>query len=280
MLLDLKKLLEIAEEKRFAVPAFNVYNMETVMGVLQAAEETRAPVIMQTYSRLVASGVAYYVAPIVLAAAHSSSVPICFHLDHGAGETEVIRSLRYGFTGIMYDCSSLPLDQNIAETLRIVELCERAGVFVEGELGHIGSTKDEITNEYTDVDEAIRFIQETGIAALAVQVGTAHGRYKKSPQVAVDRIAAIRKEAKKANVNVPLVLHGGSGIPDEQVRAAIDAGIRKVNFGTDICFTFLDRIFETSRETYAIDLFMKGAVQAVKEFALEKIQLLGAEDKI
>ncbi|MCL2743188.1 MAG: class II fructose-bisphosphate aldolase [Planctomycetaceae bacterium] len=279
MLLDLTKILDIAEAKRFAVPAFNVYNMETVMGIVQAAEEANSPVIMQTYSRLFASGTAFYVAPIVLAAAHAAKVPVCYHLDHGAGHTEIARALRCGCTGIMCDWSSLPLEQNIAETRRTVELCKHTGVSVEGELGYVGTTKDEITTEYTDVDEAVRFIRETGVAALAIQVGTAHGRYKKSPQVAVDRIAAILAEAEKAGVNVPLVLHGGSGIPDEQVRAAIDAGIRKVNFGTDICFAFLDRIFETSREVYAIDLFMKGAVQAVKEFALEKIHLLHAEDK-
>ena len=276
MLVNLKDVLTIAEKGNFAIPAFNVYNMETAMGIIQAAEETRAPIIMQSYSRLFASGAAFYLAPVVLQAAIHSSVPVCFHLDHGAGEMEVMRALRHGCTGIMLDCSSLPLKENIAETLRITKICAEVGVPVEGELGHIGSAKDEITCDYTDVAEAVQFVAETGVAALAIQVGTAHGHYKKAPRVNVERIAEIH--AKIANVS--LVLHGGSGIPDDQVKASIVAGIRKVNFGTDICYSFLDKVFETSRDLVAVDVFMRDAIAAVKNFAIEKIKLLGADRKV
>lgn len=274
MLVNLIDILKIAETKKFAVPAFNVYNMETAMGIFQAAEELRAPVIVQSYSRLFASGSAFYLAPTVLKASEKVSVPVCFHLDHGAGEMEVLRALRYGCTGIMVDCSALPLEENIAATKRYVEICDHVGVPVEGELGHIGTTKESEMAEYTKVDEAVRFAEETKVSALAILVGTAHGRYKKAPRVDIQRIADIH-----AATATSLVLHGGSGIPDDQVRESIQAGIRKVNFGTDICYSFLDKVFETSRDLVAVDIFMRDAIDNVKQFAMEKIRLLDAEGK-
>lgn len=274
MLVNLGQILDIAEKDGFAVPAFNVYNMETVMGVIGAAEEACAPVIIQSYSRLFTNEEGYFVSPVVLAAAKKASVPVCFHLDHGAGLTEVTRALRYGASGIMIDKSALPLEENIAETKKTVDMCAAVGVPVEGELGHVGSVNDAEMSEYTSVDEAKRFVEESGVAALAILVGTAHGRYKKAPVLDIKRIEDI-----KAATGIPLVLHGGSGVPDDQLIAAIKAGIRKINFGTDVCYSFLDKVFETSRELIAIDLFMKDAIKSVKSFALSKIKLLGAENK-
>lgn len=274
MLVNLSEILEIAEKKGFAIPAFNVYNMETVMGIIRAAEETNAPVIIQSYSRLFASEEAFYVAPMVLAAAKKAKVPVCFHLDHGAGKLEMTRALRYGCTGVMVDASMLPLEENIAETKAAVEQCGFVGVPVEGELGHIGSTSDASMSEYTSVEEAKKFVAETGVSALAIMVGTAHGHYKQAPVLDIERISAIH-----AATPAHLVLHGGSGVPDDQLVAAINAGIRKINFGTDVCFSFLDKVFETSRDVYAIDLFMKDAIANVAEFAKSKIRLLGAENK-
>ena len=274
MLVSFEEILDIAVKGNFAVPAFNAYNMETVMGVMEAAEEANAPVIIQSYSRLFTNEEGYFVSPIILAAAKKTSVPICFHLDHGAGTTEVTRALRYGATGIMIDKSALPLEDNIAETKKIVNMCAAVGVQVEGELGHVGSVNDESMAEYTNVDEAVRFVNETGVAALAVLVGTAHGRYKQAPVLDIERISDISKAT-----TLPLVLHGGSGVPDEQIIAAVKAGIRKINFGTDVCYSFLDKIFETSRDLIAIDIFMKDAIKSVKAFAMSKIELLGAKDK-
>lgn len=275
MLVKFKDILALAESKAFAVPAFNSYNMETTIGIIQAAEETKSPVIIQAYSRLFEYGTAFYLAPTILKAAEEAKVPVCFHLDHGTGEEPVVRALRYGCTGIMFDRSSLPFEENAAQTRRIVEMCETCGVSVEGELGHIGTTKEEVTEfVYTEVADAVKFVKQTGVAALAIAVGTAHGRYKKAPEVNVSRIAEIHQAIPAA-----VVLHGGSGIPDEQVRAAIEAGIRKVNFGTDVCYAFLDRVFETSREVFAVDVFMRGAIESVKDFAVSKIQLLGADGK-
>lgn len=274
MLVKLEEILKIAEDGEFAVPAFNVYNMETVMGIMVAAEEANAPVIIQSYSRLFTNKEGYFVSPIIVAAAQKASVPICFHLDHGAGLTEVTRALRYGATGIMIDKSMLPLDENISQTKAIVDMCASVGVTVEGELGHIGSVNDASMGEYTSVEEAQRFVKETSVAALAVLVGTAHGRYKQAPVLDIKRIEDIKKAT-----GIPLVLHGGSGVPDEQLTAAIKAGIRKINFGTDVCYSFLDKVFETSRDIVAVDLFMKDAIESVKNFALEKIRLLGAENR-
>lgn len=275
MLTNLQTILAMAEKGGYAIPAFNVYNMETVMGVIAAAKAERSPVILQSYSRLFTNEEGYYVAPIVRAAAEAADVPVCFHLDHGAGEREVERALRYGATGIMIDASTLPLEENIAATRAVSERCAYVGVGVEGELGHIGSTKDEKLSEYTDPAEAVRYARETGVTALAIMVGTAHGRYKKAPKLDIDRIRTI-----KAETGLPLVLHGGSGVPDEEITAAVAVGIRKINFGTDLCYSFLDAVFATGRDKIAIDLFMKDAIGAVRDFAVSKIRLLGAAGRV
>lgn len=274
MLVNLKEILDIAEKGKFAVPAFNVYNMETVMGVFEAAEELNAPVIIQSYSRLFTNKEAYFLAPIVLAAAKKAKVPICFHLDHGAGYKEVAKAVRYGASGVMIDGSAYEFEKNVEMTKNVCEICNALDIPVEGELGHVGSVNDDSMGEFTKVDEAEEFVKRTDVSALAVLVGTAHGRYKKAPKLDIERIRDI-KEA----VKIPLVLHGGSGVPDDQLLSAVDAGIRKINFGTDVCYSFLDKVFETSRDLVAIDMFMKDAIENVKNFAMSKIKLLGAENK-
>ncbi len=275
MLVNLKEILDMAKEGDYAVPAFNVYNMETVMGILDAAEEAKAPVIMQTYSRLFTNEEGYFVTALALKAAEKASVPVCFHLDHGAGKAEVTKALRYGASGIMIDKSDLEMDENIAYTKDVIEMCSAVGVPVEGEIGHVGSVNDDSMGEYTTVEEAKEYADATGVCALAVLVGNAHGRYKKEPKLDIERIKAI-----DSAIDAHLVLHGGSGIPDETIKEAIKAGIRKINFGTDVCFAFLDQVFATPRTTYAIDMFMKDTIKSVKNFALEKIKLLGAENRV
>ncbi len=272
MLTDLNTVLQIAEDRQCAIPAFNVYNAETAMGVLLAAREANACVIVQMYSRLFTSTEAEFISPAILADIHRSSVKVAFHLDHGASDDAVLKAIRFGCTGVMRDASSLPFEENVVATKRVVDICKAVGVSVEGELGHIGVAKDGVSTEYTKADEAAEFVKATGVNALAILVGTAHGHYKQAPVIAVNRIREI-KEA----TGIPLVLHGGSGVPDDQITASIRAGIRKINFGTDVCLTFLDEVFNTSRDLIAVDVFMKQPVQAVKQFALEKIRLLGAE---
>lgn len=276
MLVSLKEVLDMAQKGGYAIPAFNVYNMETVVGVIEAAKEAKAPIIMQVYPRLVKEGVAYYLAPSILAAAKNADVPVCFHLDHGPSELEMTRALYWGATGIMLDGSALPYEENVAATKRAVETCGYLGLAVEGELGHVGSVNDSGMDEFTDVEQAAEFVKETGVACLAVLVGNAHGRYRKPPKLDIDRVQAIYE----ATNHTPLVLHGGSGISDDQIKMAVKAGIRKMNFATDICYAFQDAVqaeLESPDKRIALDLFMKRPIKAVKEFCLTKIKLLGAE---
>ena len=278
MLVTFKQVLDMAEAGNFCIPAFNVYNIETCMGAVKAAEELKAPCILQVYPRLMKEEVGYYLSPAVVAAAHKASVPVCFHLDHGPSELEVTRALRWGATGIMMDGSALNFEDNIAITKRVVDLCSYAGVQVEGELGHIGTVNDDSMDEFTTPDDAKAFVERTGVQALAVLVGNAHGRYKKPPKIDIQRIADIRK----ATNGTALVLHGGAGIPDEAIKEAVKAGIRKLNVATDICYAFLDCVQEEivkPDRTVAVDNFMKKPIEAVKEFCMTKVLLCGAEGK-
>ena len=278
MLVNLDYVLNLAERGGFAIPAFNVYNMESVMGVLAAAEEMRSPIIMQVYPRLMKEDTGYFLSPVIKAAAERATVPVCFHLDHGPSELETTRSLRYGATGIMLDGSKLPFEENIKLTSKVVKTCSYLGIGVEGELGHVGMTTDTDSDEFTLPEDAKRFIEETGVSCLAVAVGTAHGRYSKPPKLDIGRI----KDIRVATSNAALVLHGGSGVPDSQVEEAVRAGIRKVNFATDVCYAFLDCCLEELQKPdrpIAIDSFMKKPILAVKEFCMSRIKLVGANGK-
>ena len=273
MLVNLEQVLK-GTEKGYAVPAFNVYNMETVMGVIKAAEELRSPVIIQFYSRLATTGFADYLCPIMLKAAHDATVPVCVHLDHGAGYIPAAIAVKNGASGIMVDFSKEDLDSNIKNTAKTVEICKALNIGVEGELGEIGKAADGVPTDYTTVEDAKKFVEGTGVSALAIAVGTAHGRYKQAPVIAIDRIKEIKDEVK-----IPLVLHGGSGVPDDQIVAAIKAGIGKINFGTDLCYSFLEAVKAEDIGKIAIDLFMIEPINAVAEFAKSKIRLLGSENK-
>ena len=278
MLVTLQEIISIAEEGNFCVPAFNFYNVETMMGILEAAEEKKAPVILQIYPRLVNEQVGFYVSPAAVAAAHKASVPVCLHLDHAAAKEEVYKALRWGYTGIMQDGSSLSFEENVELTRSTVEMCKTLGVGVEGEIGHVGFAYEETMGEFTEPDEAKEFVEKHGVCCLAVLVGNAHGHYKKTPCLDIDRIKAIREAC-----GVPLVLHGGSGIPNDQVKAAIKAGIRKMNIGTDVCCAFAEgnkAALEDPNRSLAVDVFMKGAIASVKALAADKIELCGAAGKV
>ncbi len=278
MLVSLQEIIRMADEGAYCIPAFNVYNTETVMGILAAAEEEKAPVILQVYPRLINEQIGYYVAAAALAGARKVSVPVCFHLDHGPTELEVQKSLYLGATGIMIDGSSHSFDENVALTKHIVDVCGTVDVGVEGELGHIGSVNDEAMDDFTDPEQAGEFVRATGVCCLAVLIGNAHGHYKKPPCLDIDRVKAI----KQATAGIPLVLHGGTGIPDEQVRAAIEAGVRKMNIGTDVCCAFANGAtseLNNPSRSLAPDLFMKPSIAAVKTMAENKIRLCGAAGK-
>ena len=275
MLVSLQSIIEMAEKGNYCVPAFNVYNTETIMGVIDAAEEERAPVIIQVYPRLLNQEVGFYICPSVVAAAHRASVPVCFHLDHGADEQEVTRALRWGFSGVMFDGSVHDLEKNIEMTRHTVEVCSAVGIGVEGEIGHVGSVNDATMDDFTSPSEAAEFVKRTGVCCRAVLIGNAHGHYKKPPKLDIERVKAIRE----ATGGIPLVLHGGSGIPDEEVKAAIAAGVRKMNIGTDVCCAFAEGTRATLDDpdrSLAIDLFMKTPIKYIKDLAVNKIRLTGA----
>ena len=272
MMANLKQILSLAQSKKAAIPAFNCYNTESVMGVAQAAQETGAPVIFQLYTRMMDTPFGPYVAAAIREAIHQLPTPAAMHLDHGAGIPQVLRALRLGASSVMIDASTQPLEDNIAKTRQAVEICRECGVFVEGELGHVGGAADEKMSDFTDVDEAERFARETGVAAMAVMVGTAHGVYKKAPVLDIARIRAIREAT-----GLPLVLHGGSGVPDEQVKAAVAAGVSKMNFATDLVYTFFHGVYAQNGAIRAMDVFMAEPVAAIRRYAVEKIRLLGAD---
>ena len=270
---SLKEILELGEEGGFAVPAFNMYNFESVLGVMHAAEEAGAPVIFQIYNRLFDTGVAKYLIPAIQEVVNTLKTPAAIHLDHGAGMPEVIRAIHSGATSVMIDASTRPFEENVAITKSIVNIASQAGVSVESELGHVGSAANgDEAGAYTEVAAAVEFVQETGVDALAVMVGTAHGKYKKSPVLAVDRIAELHQAT-----SAHLVLHGGSGVPDEQLQAAVKAGIRKVNYATDVCIEFIEGCKRIDPYSEPLDKYLMHPTEDVKNFAIGRIKVLGAD---
>ena len=234
MLVTTKDMLVDAQAGRYAVGAFNVENLEFVMAVVHAAEERRSPVIMQTTPGTIKYADVAYFAAMVRTAAEKASVPVALHLDHGNSYALCEAAIEAGYSSVMIDGSHESFGDNIDITARVVELASARGIPVEAELGRVGGKEDDgpeggDANPYTDPDEAVEFVAKTGCSSLAVGVGTAHGVYKGTPHIAQDVLVAIRDR-----VSVPLVLHGTSGVPDDQVREAIANGICKVNYATEL----------------------------------------------
>ena len=213
----MKKLLEEAEKKGIAVGAFSVGNMEMVMGAVKAAEELETPIILQIAEVRLKSSPLELMGPMMLAAAENADVDIAVHLDHGLNVETVEQALDIGFTSVMLDGSLLPLEENIKTVKGVVETAKEYGATVEAELGVVGGNPD----------DAKRFCDETGVDALAVAIGNAHGNYPVLPELRFDVLEEIHKK-----VSTPLVLHGGTGISDEQFQRAISLGVRKINIAT------------------------------------------------
>lgn len=281
MLVTAKEMLQKAREGKYAIGAFNVENMEMVMAVLAAAEAKNSPVIMQTTPGTIKyAGVDYYYANVA-AAAKRSSVPVVMHLDHGDSFQRAMAAYRAGYTSIMIDGSKLPFEDNIALTKRVVDACHPGDVYVEGELGKVGGKEDDLEgdddNPYTDPEEAKIFVEKTGVDYLAIGVGTAHGVYKGIPKVNTDLIATIHDM-----VEVPLVLHGTSGVPDEQVITAVKNGICKVNYATDlrIAFTRGAKEFMAEHpEAFDPKKYSKQGMAEVQKYVEQKIEVCGSVGK-
>lgn len=279
MLVNMRDLLADARVGGYAVGSFSVANMEMVLGVLQAAEELRAPVILQIAEVRLRQSPLELIGPLMVAAARQASVPVAVHFDHGKTEEKIGRALELGFTSVMFDGSHLPLDENIAETCRIIEMARPYGAAVEAEIGCVGGSEDgseEIAMHCTDPADAVRFEQKTGVDALAIAIGNAHGNYKATPKLRFDILAQVA-----ADTHTPLVLHGGTGISPEDFRRCAQTGIQKINIATA---TF-DSVEQTVRGAYhagAIGGYydLQGAeVQGAYKNAHRHILIFGTDGK-
>ncbi len=236
MLVNLKTVLDKARNGKRAIGAFNIYNMETVQAVFEAAQKKDSPVILAFGEGYFSHAEVEVIATMVRKMCSGSAVPVVLHLDHAKKKESIIRAIRCGFTSVMYDGSALSLRDNINNTVDIVQIAHSVDVSVEGELGYMNSEdggtcsiEPEYRKGYTTPEEAESFVAGTGVDALAVSIGNAHGLYKALPQLDFERLDRINK-----TVDVPLVLHGSSGIPDEMLKTAISLGICKININTEI----------------------------------------------
>ncbi|MBE6719379.1 MAG: class II aldolase [Ruminococcaceae bacterium] len=245
MLVNMKDLLSDAEEGNFAVGSFSVANMEMVLGVIKAAEELKAPIILQIAEVRLKQSPLEVIGPLMVAAAKNAAVPVAVHFDHGKTFEKISQALDIGFTSVMFDGSHLPLDENIAQTNRVIAKARNYGAAVEAEIGCVGGSEDgseDIAINCTNPADAVRFENETGVDALAIAIGNAHGNYKSTPKLRFDILEEVDRITK-----TPLVLHGGTGItPDDFVRCS-KTGIKKINIATA---TF-DRVEQTVRTSYS-----------------------------
>ncbi|HHY60478.1 MAG TPA: class II fructose-1,6-bisphosphate aldolase [Clostridia bacterium] len=279
---SLKDLMQAAEAGKYAVGAFNCNNMEIIQAIITAAELEKSPVIVQASQGAIKyAGLAYIVA-MTRVAAEAASVPVCLHLDHGTSFEQVMQCIRQGFSSVMIDGSKLPLEENIELTNRVLAVARAVGVSVEAELGRIGGTEDNVSVSereafFTDPEEAKYFVDKTGVDALAVAVGTAHGRYKGVPKLDFPRLQKIRELT-----GVPLVLHGSSGVPDEAIREAVALGVRKVNIDTNIREAFVKGLREAlAKDPEEIDprKILGPAKEEMIAVIREKIRLFGSSGK-
>ena len=274
-LVTTKQMLLDAQKGNYAVGAFNVENMEMVQAVVAAAEELKSPVIMQTTPSTIkyASPEMFYAN--VAAAAKDASVPVVMHLDHGSSFELAMQAYRTGYTSIMIDGSHGSFEENIAVSKAVADACTPSGIPVEAELGKVGGKEDDLDggddNPYTDPDQAVEFVKRTGITSLAVAIGTAHGVYKGEPKLDLDRLSEIREV-----VDIPLVLHGTSGVPDETVTECVNRGICKVNYATDLRIAFtkgVSEVFSENPDVIDPKKYNACGKERVKEYVMSKMKV-------
>lgn len=277
MLVNLDYVLKKAQKEHYGVGLFNTTDTDMLEAAITAAEEMNSPIIIGTAEVLLPSGELDLIAPSIIAAAKRATVPVVVHYDHGLTFDRCMQALKLGFTSIMFDGSLGDAEQNIADTAEIVKIAHSFGATVEGEIGHVGeaATSDNvITDSYTTPEEAIDFINKTGVDALAVAIGTAHGAYKEKPCLDIERLKEIR-----AKVDTPLVLHGGSGLSDDDFKNTIKQGIAKVNIFTDLCLAG-NAAMKSGLESNLPYLEIRNSkVEAIKQVVKRKIELFGSKGK-
>ena len=277
MLVNLNDVLKKAQKEKYAVGLFNTTDTDMLQAVIEAAEESRSPVILGTAEVLLPYGELKLIAPSVIAAAKRASVPVVVHYDHGLTFERCLEALQLGFSSVMFDGSAKAYGQNIEETKEIVKIAHAFGASVEGEIGHVGEAAqgdESLENMYTTIAEAKEYLENTGVDALAVAIGSAHGVYKKKPKLNVERL----KEIADA-VSVPLVLHGGSGLSDDDFKNTIREGIAKVNIFTDLCLAG-ERAMKDGAEKKLGYLETRNLkVEYIKEAVKHKMSLFGSVNK-
>lgn len=274
------KMLNDAMNGGYAVGAFNIENMEMVKAVIQAAEELNAPIMLQTTPSTVKYGTIETYAALVIAEAKNANVPVCLHLDHGNSYALTLQCIKSGYTAVMIDGSAESFEDNVKITQKVVEAAHSMGIPVEAELGKVGGKEDDLeakADTNTDPMEAKEFVARTGVDSLAIAIGTAHGFYEGIPVLDKERISAV-----KAVVDIPLVLHGSSGLSDEEVSECVKRGMCKVNFATELraaYTTAVKRLLVEKPETYDPKAFGKVGISEVKKIVMKRIRVCGSEGK-
>ena len=282
MLMNMKDLLAVANEHKFAVPAFNISDYSMMNGIFEASEEKQAPVIIAIHpDELKHTGTE--IVKAIIEKAHKATVPVCIHLDHGATFEQVMLAIQSGFTSVMIDGSSLSFEDNIAVCKKVAEAAHAVNVSVEGELGTIGSTDAQAeaganTIIYTDPDAAVKFVEATGVDTLAIAIGTSHGIYPKGmkPELKLDLLKVI-----KSKVSIPLVLHGGSNNPDAEIGQSVSLGVNKINISSDIKVAYYEKMREVLKDESLREpnVIQPACIAAMKETAYHKIELFQADGK-
>jgi fructose-bisphosphate aldolase class II len=283
MLMNMKELLEVAQKNHFAVPAFNVSSNMLLSGVMEACHEKQAPVIIAIHPDELSFVKDSFVASVI-AEAHQADFPVVVHLDHGSTFEQILRGIRDGFTSVMIDASHEEFEDNIAITKKVVEVAHPLNISVEAELGTIGTTGNggEAGAEkiiYTDPAMAKEFVKTTGIDALAIAIGTAHGIYPKNmkPELKLDLLKVLR-----GTVDIPLVLHGGSANPDKEIAESVKLGISKINISSDIKDAFYQKCREVLKDPVVREpnVIYPSCIKTMKEVVYHKIDLFNDADKV
>ncbi len=278
MLVTLEEILKDAEQRKYGVGLFNMLNLEMARGIIEAAEQENSPVILGVAEVHLPFIPFDYAQIIMNKIARDAKVPVCLHFDHGTDYKKILGAIKAGFTSVMYDGSALPYEENIANTREISKVAHALGCSVEAELGHVGGgeggTDDGHEEMYTNVEQVNDFIRRADIDALAVAIGTAHGKYKTKPKLDIQRLADIYRISEK-----PLVLHGGSGLSDEDFRNTIKNGIRKVNICTEMCIAGLKAFNAAYEQDTGFELATMVAKATVQEVVKGKMRLFGSSGK-
>lgn len=277
MLVNLNDILPRAQNENYAIGLFNTTDTDMLEGVIAAAEEMRSPVIIGTAEVLLPNGELKLIMPSIIAAAKRATVPVVVHYDHGLTFDRCIEALQLGVSSIMFDGSANDEAENLKQTAEMVKIAHSMGVSVEGEIGHVGLAATGDGNDsdmYTTPEEAVNFVKATGVDALAIAIGTAHGAYKTKPKLDINRLAEIR-----ATLDTPLVLHGGSGLSDDDFRNTIKNGIAKVNIFTDLCNAGERAMRKGLDEGKAYLDIRNMKVEEIKAVVKRKIELFGSANK-